>query len=366
MPAVLAAILLGAAAAASWAAQTARAAPPLSFALSTWIVGVENFDQSVCGVRQWAQFLPVEWTIVLIHQGLVPEMLDAVRDEVKDKKHRMLDVPSLQRRLEPSHPTRSLLYLRSELEVLRRKLLTWTLVEYDCIFSVDTDIFIVRTPFALLDRSIIDFTSDPNNIAGTTACLPFFNGGLLFFKSDMGVTRRLVTMSGGTSIRRTCEPVVSDQSLLNYAFSARWKNLKSLAHHTHHLDYKSTCEAAIVHFVGPAKPFVWVASCARNRTAMRLGPPRMLGPPRNDSAKSTCEAAIVHFVGPAKPFVWVASCARNRTEMRLGPPRMLGPPRNDSALDLCEKRRRIESRTERFLFEHRKTPKRTRRAGREK
>lgn len=281
--------IIGTAAAAPIAAPTGAARLPvsmgsLSFALSMWIVGASNFDQSLCGVRQWARFVPAEWTLVLVHQNLAPEMLSAILDEVRNKKHRMLDVPSLEQRLEPTRPARTLLYQRSELDVLRKKILTWTLVEYDRIFSVDTDIYIVWSPFFLLNQSIVDWTEDPNNIAGTTACPRFFNGGLLFFKPDMQVARRLLAISGHRKIQKACEPVQSDQSLLNHAFpSTRWRNLKSLTHPAHYVDYKNTCDAAVVHFVGTNKPFEWMASCARNRTAV------MLGPPRNYSADDFCE-----------------------------------------------------------------------------
>jgi len=83
----------------------------LSYALSMWIVGLRNLDQSLCGIRQWAKYKPVEWTIVLVHKGLSPEIIHMVWDEVKHQKHQILGVRSLQERLHTLRPTRLLIWL---------------------------------------------------------------------------------------------------------------------------------------------------------------------------------------------------------------------------------------------------------------
>lgn len=238
-----------------------------------WIVGFANFDQSMCGIRQWTKYAPLEWTVVLIHQGLTPELLGQVGDAGKGKHVRLIDVPSLQQRLDQTRAKRSLLYRTSELGILRKKILTWTLVEYDRIFSVDTDIFVTRSPFDWINPSILKYTDDSDNIAGTVACEKFFNGGILFFKPDMEVAKRLVAIKDHSHYPKACEPLHSDQSLLNYAFPpTRWRTVKSLVYHTHYRNYKSTHGAAVVHFTGRTKPFDWMTSCSQNRTAMLLGP----------------------------------------------------------------------------------------------
>jgi hypothetical protein len=103
----------------------------------------------------------------------------------------------------------------------------------------------------------------------------YFNDeGLLFFKPDMAVASRLVKLKHGQHISYACEPVVSDQSLLNHAFAFNWTKIKWLVRQVHYCSYYNKVKASIVHFVGRAKPTEWMTACARNRTAALLGPPR--------------------------------------------------------------------------------------------
>lgn len=251
----------------------------LSWALAMWIVGVSNQDQALCGAKQWARFAPAAWMLVFVHRSDAPELVDTLSDELGGRKHRFLDIPSLQQRIhERSSPSRSLLYKRSELAIVALKILTWTLVEYDRVLLVDTDIFISRHPFSWLSCPIMEYTEDPEVVVATRACQSKFNSGFVFFKPNMTVAKHLVERSRW-NLKRSCEMLKSDQTILNNA-TPHWLAINVITHL--HYNERSGAQGAyrqmedhphpIVHFVGPNKPYSWFRSCARNWTAMVVGP----------------------------------------------------------------------------------------------
>jgi hypothetical protein len=151
--------------------------------------------------------------------------------------------------------------------------LAWALTEYDRVFNVGTDVFLVRSPFLWISPSILAYTDDPKHLVATRACA---NGtchaGALFFRPDTRVVRRLAQL-GDTQqgIPRACEPAVGPQSLLNHAFAASWRGIEPLVRHVRrYQDYNTTDgDAPIVHFAGRARPLEWMAACATDARALR-------------------------------------------------------------------------------------------------
>lgn len=252
----------------------------LSWALAMWIVGVSNQDQALCGAKQWSRFAPAAWTLVFVHNSDTPELVDMLPAELGGSKHRFLDLPSLQQRVKaPSAPSRSLLFKRSELAIVASKILAWTLVEYDRVLLVDTDIFISRHPFSWLSCSMLEYTENPEAVVATKACHTHFNSGFVLFKPNMTVARRLVEMSR-YNLRRSCELSLGDQTILNNV-TRHWRVVEAIQH-LHYRSYNPHAQGEyrqihhhprpVVHFVGPLKPYSWFTSCAGNWTAMLVGP----------------------------------------------------------------------------------------------
>lgn len=245
-----------------------------------WIVGVSNQDQSLCAAKQWSRFAPAAWTLVFVHNSDTPKLLDTISDELGGRKHRFFEVASLQERVkEPAAPSRSLLFRRSELVIVALKILSWTLVEYDRVLLVDTDIFISRHPLSWLSCPILQYTEDPEAVVATKSChWKVFNSGFLLFKPNMTVARHLVEMRR-YNLRRACEMLLGDQTILNNV-TRHWRAVDAV-HQVHYLSYNAHAQGQyrkgehhppVVHFVGPLKPYSWFSSCARNWTAMLAGP----------------------------------------------------------------------------------------------
>lgn len=292
------------------------AAAPLRLALVMWTIGARNVDQSLCAVRQYLRVLPPSWSAVAVHDAPVP-LWPQLLANVSSGRVRALHASELEARLVRGNattpaaaapaargvPKRRLFYRASEADAVRSKLLTWALVEYDRVLSVDTDVYLRASPFRWLSCEMLAYTADSSRLVGTRACdKRHFNGGFLFFRPDARVAARLLVQA--PSAGRVCEPVFTDQSVLN-AFFGTWRRIE-VQHAVHYREYNASRPlapwAAVVHFVGPDKPFAWFKVCARRRvnaTTRWLGPPTT--PPRMRKSKTN---PALHTKGGLKIVVF--------------------------------------------------------------
>mmetsp|Transcript_20991 Transcript_20991/g.64174 ORF Transcript_20991/g.64174 Transcript_20991/m.64174 type:complete len:282 (-) Transcript_20991:358-1203(-) len=253
----------------------------LSIALVMWVVGVKHEYESLCAVRQYVRFLPTDWTLVTVHDSSTPGLRARIANESQGHQLRQIYDVELTSRL-PAFPAKRVpLYHAVELQILLRKLFTWSLVEYDRVLSVDTDVYIAKSPFHFVNCEMLSYTADPRRIVATPACSKYFNGGFLFFRPDMNVTRLLLRLSH-LRLARVCEMKQSDQTVLN-TFFHKWRAVE-IVHSQHHTLYDGgeIDSHSVVHFVGLDKPHMWFRQCALTNWVLQAPRP----PPGRKGARS--------------------------------------------------------------------------------
>jgi len=252
---------------------------PLSVALVFWVVGELNVHQSVCAARQYALSAPAAWDLVAVHRGEGRGAVSrAVQEAAAPCAVRLLLASELQARITPLAPTpRAPQYRAQEAGVVRLKLITWALVEYDRVLIVDTDVYLHAPPFGPIGCAALQYTEDVERIAGVSACGSAFNSGFLLFRPSLDVARLLLKLAA-VKLRGVCEMTQTDQTVLNVFFGNHWLRLEGVAQAVHYTAPRQgeagragNYTQPLVHFVGQRKPFAWFKACAR-RGGAEAGP----------------------------------------------------------------------------------------------